>query len=148
MRNLTRCFVWSIFPIALFISCIQPTYSPPEEAKELLKLWNHQYVVAGVPSAAPLVLDSDLIIITGAKNLIALNHETGSAIWEGEIEGEGALQGRRFLDNNQMIVSVHNNHLVAWDKNSGDLLINDGYSLYELGRNNILKENFLMVGDT
>lgn len=148
VRNLTRCFVWSIFPMALFISCIQPTYSPPEEVEELLKLWNHQYIVAGVPSAAPLVLDSDLIIITGAKNLIALNHETGSAIWEGEIEGEGALQGRRLLENNLMIVSVHNNHLVAWDKNSGDLLINDGYSLYELGRNNILKENFLMVGDT
>ncbi|MEP1304930.1 MAG: PQQ-binding-like beta-propeller repeat protein [Balneola sp.] len=114
----------------------------------LQKIWNHQYVVAGVPSAAPLVLDSDLIIITGAKSLIALNRETGFVIWEGEIEGEGALQGRWLLENNQMIVSVHNNHLVAWDKNSGDLLINDGYSLYDLGGNNTLKEKLLMVGDT
>ncbi len=47
-----------------------------------------------------------------------------------------------------MIVSVHNNHLVAWDKNNGDLLINDGYSLYDLGGNNTLKEKLLMVGDT
>lgn len=110
-----RCFFLSLL---VWISCIQPSYSPPEEAKELLKLWEVPHGTAG--GASPVVHE-DKIIMSGGLFVYALKEETGEEIWKDQFEDDNILQGRLFLINGNQIAAAHIDKIRAWDISNGSL---------------------------
>ncbi|OAN59745.1 hypothetical protein A8B79_12310 [Balneola sp. EhC07] len=121
-----RCFFLSLL---VWISCIQPSYSPPEEAKELLKLWEVPHGTAG--GASPVVHE-DKIVMSGGLFIYALKEETGEEVWKYQFEDDNILQGRLFLINGNQIAAAHTDKIRAWDISNGSLEWEFDYEANEL----------------
>ncbi|MBO6620422.1 MAG: PQQ-like beta-propeller repeat protein [Balneola sp.] len=148
-RNLTRCFVWPIFLVVLFISCIQPTYSLPEEAKELLKLWEVPHGTAG---DAPPIIHEDKVIMSGGLFVYALEEETGEEIWKYQFEDDNILEGEVFLINGNQVAVAHTDKIRAWNISDGNLEWEFDYKIKELkprltGNHIAFNENYGFSGE-
>jgi|GEM_PF-574128 outer membrane protein assembly factor BamB len=119
VRNLTRCFGWSIVPVVLFTSCIQPTYSPPEEAKELLQLWRYDHDLI----ADPLILNlNDTLFNSGGQDLFAIDANSGDEFWKVQAVDSFSLGGRVFISSGSQLVNNQRKRTIAWDKKTGTFL--------------------------
>ena len=154
VRNLTRCFVWSIFPMALFISCIQPTYSPPEEVEELKIFWHKETNLIDAPDAQPLVIEESKLIYTGELELVAIDSKNGDEIWRGIIDNERALVCEKlvFDEKRRRIITNHKKDIKIWDSETGESIVTltkeDGVQSFNLGRHAVLEDGYAIIGDT
>lgn len=116
--------------------------------KSLEQIWNYQYENLGAPNARPLIINDEMILITGGVHLTALNINDGSMKWDGYIDGQRDLDGKILLNTAQVVASVHSKNLISWDIKTGEKIIDQDYSLFRLGRNSSFENGFLMIGDT
>lgn len=155
--DLRRCFVWSIVPVVpvvLLISCIQPTYSPPEEANKLKVLWDKTTNIINAPNVQPLIIENSQIVYAGEVELISLDIENGEEIWRASIDGERNLESRKLLydDQQERIVSNHHEQIKVWNAETGTLKLTldhtDGILVFRRGNNSLVDDGYAFVGDT
>jgi outer membrane protein assembly factor BamB len=154
VRNLTRCFGWSIVPVVLFISCIQPTYSPPEEVEELKVYWHKDTNTIDVPDAPPLVIENSKIVYSGETELVALETNNGEEIWRATLDGSDGLESVVLLYDKKLnrVVSNHYKTFRTWNAETGESIFTlsseDGILAFRRGRNTLVNDGYGFVGDT
>tara|TARA_R110002049_G_scaffold249330_1_gene423720 strand:+ start:27 stop:815 length:789 start_codon:yes stop_codon:yes gene_type:complete len=114
MKQIYIC-IW----LLTWISCIQPTYDPPEEAKELLELWRYDHDLV----ADPLLLNlNDTLFNSGGQDLFAVDANTGKEFWKVQAVDSFSLGGRVFISSGDQIVTNQRNRTIAWNKKTGSFL--------------------------
>ncbi len=137
----------------LITSCLgAPTKETNEEQLEVL--WNIQTNAIDIPNCPPLVIGDENIVFAGARNLTAINMDTGELVWNGEIPEEIGLQSSIMLFDieNQRVISNHKQSVRVWDAIDGGVLYTldkeDGILAHIAGNNSVVKNGFGIVGDT
>ena len=143
-----------IFILLLVMSsCVS---SPPEELEPTNweVIWERNTNNIDAPDTQPLLIEDEKLIISGEKELVAVDIKAGNEIWRGVIDNERALMSAVLLYDKQRkrIISNHLKNFKAWDSETGDLVFSlneeSGVQAFTLGKHAVLKDGYGVIGDT